>query len=134
MMAKQLSQEGLALLSRQVKAFAYLGLTMADGTPHVTPLWFDWDGTHIVINTARGRVKDKILKKHPVVGMTITGDDPYRYLLVRGQVVEETEAGAYETICSLNEKYHGNYEFPRPPGQVRVTYKILPEKISEHLG
>jgi PPOX class probable F420-dependent enzyme len=131
-MASQLSSDELKLLSREVKAFAYLALTMSNGTPQVTPIWFDWDGTHIIINTARGRVKDKLLKKHPVVAMTITGDDPYTYLLVRGRVVDETEEGGYEMICALNEKYRGKYEFARPPGQVRVTYKILPERISAH--
>ncbi|MBI4673571.1 MAG: pyridoxamine 5'-phosphate oxidase family protein [Chloroflexi bacterium] len=131
-MTIQLSNAELALLSREAKAFAYLALTMADGTPQVTPVWFDWDGTHIIINTARGRVKDKILKKHPMVAMTITGADPYHYLLVRGRVVEETEVGGYEMICALNEKYRGKYEFARPPGQVRVTYKILPERMSAH--
>lgn len=131
-MAIELNERDVRMLSREEKAFAYLALTMSDGTPQVTPIWFDWDGTHFIINTARGRVKDKILKKHPVVAMTITADDPYHYLLVRGKVVEETEEGAYEMICSLNEKYHGKYEFPRRPGQVRVTYKILPETITSH--
>lgn len=126
----QFSDDDLRLLARGTKAMAYLGLILADGTPHVTPLWFDWDGTHIIINTARGRVKDKVLKKHPDVAICITPPgDAYRYLQIRGPVVEETEEGAYDMICSLNEKYKGKYEFPKRPGQVRVTYKILPERI-----
>ncbi len=124
------SDDDLKLLARDTKALGYLALTLADGTPQVTPLWFDWDGTHIIINTARGRVKDKVLKKHPVVAVCITPpDDPYRYIQIRGRVVDETEEGAYEMICSLNEKYHGTYQFPKHPGQVRVTYKILPERV-----
>lgn len=131
----QFSESDLKLLARDTLAMAYLALTLADGTPQVTPLWFDWDGTHIIINTARGRVKDKVLKKHPVVALCIAPyDDPYRYIQVRGRVVEETEEGAYEMICSLNEKYHGVYEFPKRPGQVRVTYKILPERVESHNG
>lgn len=127
-----MTDQELKMLSREGKAFAFLALTLSDGTPHVTPLWFDWDGTHIIINTARGRVKDKVLKKHPMVAMTITADDPYRYMLVRGRVVTETEEGAYDMICALNEKYHGKYEFKMPHGQVRVTYHILPEEITFH--
>ncbi len=123
----EFSADELKFFARETKAFAYLALVLSDGTPQVSPIWFDWDGTHIILNTARGRVKDKILKKHPVVAMTITADDPYKYLLIRGRVVDETEEGGYEMICALNEKYHGKYEFPRRPGQVRVTYKILPE-------
>jgi PPOX class probable F420-dependent enzyme len=123
------TEEASRFLARETRAFAYLALVLADGTPHVSPIWFDWDGTHIIINTARGRVKDKVLKKHPPVAMTITAGDPYRYLLIKGKVVEETEEGGYEMICSLNYKYRGRYEFPKRPGQVRVTYKILPEGI-----
>lgn len=116
------------LLTWQKKAIANLALVMKDGTPQVTPLWFDFDGTHIIINTARGRVKDRILRRHPRVAMSIQDpNDPYRYLQVRGKVIEETEVGGYETICRLNEKYHGKHEFPKRPGEVRVTYKILAE-------
>jgi hypothetical protein len=118
------------LLTRENKAFAHLALTLKDGTPHVTPIWFDWDGTHIIINTARGRVKDKVLKRWPVVALAISNPaDPYHYLRVRGRVVDETEEGAYGVICDLQQKYRGNRDFPRRPGQVRVTYRILPERI-----
>ncbi|HZQ05043.1 MAG TPA: pyridoxamine 5'-phosphate oxidase family protein [Anaerolineae bacterium] len=133
-MARTFSEQEMQLLMREAKAMAFLALTLSDGSPHVSPIWFDWDGKHIIINTARGRVKDKVLKKHPAVALTITPqDDLYRYLLIRGRVVEETEEGAYDMICSLNEKYYGKYEFRMRPGQVRVTYKILPEHIFSDL-
>ncbi len=129
----QFSEGVLKLLARETKAFAYLALTLADGTPQVTPIWFDWDGAHIVVNTARGRVKDKVLKKHPTVALCITDlQQPYQYIQIRGRVAEETEQGGYETICDLNEKYHGTRDYKMPPGEVRVTYKILPEHVSPH--
>ncbi len=129
-MAIQIPASRTDLLKWETRAFAFLALVLADGSPQVTPLWFDWDGTHIIINTARGRVKDKVLHKHPRVALAIAApDDLYRYLQIRGRVVEETEDGAYEMICRLNEKYHGKFEFPKHPGQVRVTYKILPEHV-----
>lgn len=118
------------LFKRETKAFAMLALTLSDGSPHVTPVWFDWDGTYIIINTARNRVKDKILRKHPKVAVLISApDDPYRYIHLRGRVAEETEERGYEEICDLREKYEGDRNFPKRPGEVRVTYKILPEKI-----
>lgn len=130
-MSIQIPEGRRELLMWEKKAIAFLALTLTDGSPQVTPLWFDWDGTHIIINTARGRVKDKVLKKHPRVALAIIApNDVYHYLQIFGRVVEETEVGAYETICRLNEKYHGTREFPKHPGQVRVTYKILPERMS----
>ena len=123
--------EGWAdLLTREKRAFADLALVMQDGTPHVSPVWFDLQDGLIVINTARGRLKDKVLRHHPQVAMSILDpDSSYRYLLIRGPVVEETEADGYERICDLNLKYHGNPDYPRIPGQVRVTYKIRPEHV-----
>lgn len=118
------------LMSKEKKAFLFLALVKQDGTPQVTPVWFDYDGTHIIINTARGRVKDKILKHHPQVAMAIQDpDNAYRYMQIRGTVVEETEVGGYEMICQLNQKYHGNPNYPQRP-ETRVTYKILPEHVN----
>jgi PPOX class probable F420-dependent enzyme len=118
------------LLTREKKALAHLALTLKDGTPQVTPIWFDWDGTHLIINTARGRVKDKVLRRKPVVALAISDPaDPYRYIQIRGRVVEEIEEGAYEVICDLRLKYRGDRNYPRNPGEVRVTYKILPEQV-----
>ncbi len=120
------------LFNSDKKVFAYLALVMKDGTPQVTPLWFDYDGKYIIVNTARGRVKDKILHRHPTVAMVMQDPaDPYRYVQVRGKVVDETEEGGYEMISHLNQKYHGNPNYPKRPGEVRVTYKIEPEHFSK---
>jgi len=120
----------LDLLSPEKKAFASLALTLADGSPQVTPIWFGWDGTHIILNTARGRVKDKVMHRGGKIALLIVDpSDPYRYLQLRGQVVDETENGAYDTICDLNLKYHGDRNYPKRPGEVRVTYKVLPGQV-----
>ena len=119
------------LLTREKKAFAFLALVKKDGTPQVTPIWFDYDGTHIIINTARGRVKDKILRKRPCVALAIQDPaNPYRYIQIRGKVIAETEEGGYDQICALNVKYHGTPNYPKRAGEVLVTYKIQPEKCT----
>jgi PPOX class probable F420-dependent enzyme len=118
------------LLTREKKAFAALALTLSDGTPQVTPIWFDFEDGLIVINTARGRVKDKVLRRHPVVALVVSDPhDPYRYLLIKGPVVAETEEGALAKINDLNVKYRGHPNYPLPAGQVRVTYKVRPECV-----
>ena len=116
------------LLGREKKAYAHLALVRADGSPTVTPVWFDFDGEHFVLNTARGRLKDNILRKRPRVAFDIPDpSNPYRYVQVRGRVVSESEEGAYDVICDLNEKYNGKREYPRYPGEVRVIYTVVPE-------
>ena len=115
------------------KAFGNLATIMPNGTPQVTPVWLDWDGTHILINSARGRQKDKNMKKNSAVAVSILDpDNPYRYLEVRGKVSEITEEGADEHIDKMAKKYIGQDRYPwRQPGEIRVLYKITPEKTSK---
>ena len=115
----------------QKKAFAHLATIGADGAPQVTPVWCDFDGTHVRFNTAKGRVKDKNLRRNPKVALAIQDpENPYRYIQVRGRVAEITEQGADSHIDSLTKKYLNQDTYPyRQPGEVRVLYKILPEKV-----
>ena len=129
-MAVHIPERLADLLTRQKKAFASLALVRKNGTPHVSVIWFDYDGEHILFNTARGRLKDNVLRRHPTVALEIRDpEDSYRYLLLTGPVVFESEEGGFEEICDLNEKYHGSRDFPMRPGQVRVTYKMRPELV-----
>ncbi len=115
----------------QKKAFANLATVNADGTPQVTPVWVDSDGTHIRFNTAKGRLKDKNLRRSPVVALAIMDPEtPYRDFQVKGGIAEVTETGADAHIDALAKKYIGQDKYPwRRPGEVRVTYKILPERV-----
>ena len=113
------------------KAFANLATVNADGTPQVTPVWFDWDGRHIRVNTARGRVKDKNLRRTPAVSLAIMDpDNPYRYVQIKGRVAAVTETGADTHIDSLAKKYLGQDRYPyRKAGEARVTFSIAPERV-----
>ena len=113
------------------KAFAHVATVGGDGTPQVTPVWVDYDGTHVRFNTARGRVKDKNLQRSPKIALSIQDpDNPYRYVQIRGKVAKETEQGADAHIDSLAKKYTGRDRYAnRQPGEVRVIVKILPEKV-----
>ncbi|HKZ74464.1 MAG TPA: PPOX class F420-dependent oxidoreductase [Steroidobacteraceae bacterium] len=112
----------------QKKAFAQLATLMPDGSPQVSPVWVDYDGRYILINTATGRVKDQNMRRDPRVGMDLMDpDDPYRHLSVRGRVVEITEQGADEHIDKMAKKYLGMDRYPgRQAGEVRVLHKIEP--------
>ena len=110
------------------KAFAHVATVGRDGTPQVTPVWVDYDGTHVRFNTARGRVKDKNLQRSPKIALSIQDpDNPYRYIQIRGRVARVTEQGASEHIDSLSKKYLGKDKYPfGQPGEVRVTFEIEP--------
>ncbi|MGH2522613.1 MAG: TIGR03618 family F420-dependent PPOX class oxidoreductase, partial [Anaerolineales bacterium] len=118
----------------QKKTFAHLATLMPDGTPHVTSVWVDYDGRHILINSARGRQKDRNMEQRPTVAVEITDpDDPNRFLAVRGPVVEITEEGADEHLDKLAKRYLDRDTYPpgmRFPGEVRCLYKIEPKHVS----
>ena len=127
---KLVPEEFQDLLRDETKSFAILGTLMPNGSPQVTPVWFNVEGDYILINTARGRQKDRNMQARPQVAMTIMDPKrPYRYVQIRGEVVESTEEGGTEHIHFLSRKYRG-YDFSLPKGQVRVIYKILPKHVS----
>jgi PPOX class probable F420-dependent enzyme len=111
------------------KAFANLVTLMPDGGPQVTPVWVDYDGKNVVINTAQGRQKDLNLQRDGRVAMSILDpDNPYRYLEVRGKIIERTTDGADKHIDAMALKYLGKDKYPfAQPGEVRVIYKLKPE-------
>jgi PPOX class probable F420-dependent enzyme len=113
-------------------AFGNLGTLMKDGSPQVTPVWVDYDGKHVRFNSAKGRIKDKNIRRDPRISITLQDpENPYRYLEIRGKVVEITEKGADAHIDSLAKKYLGKDVYPyRQPGEVRVTYVIEPNSFS----
>jgi PPOX class probable F420-dependent enzyme len=119
-------------LLQQKKAFANLATLMPDGSPQVTPVWLDYVGGAIRINTAKGRVKARNLKVGSPVALAIMDpDEPYRYLQVRGRVRGVVEEGADAHIDALAEKYLGKDKYPfRQPGEIRVIYEIEPKSAS----
>ncbi|MGH7934031.1 MAG: PPOX class F420-dependent oxidoreductase, partial [Candidatus Binataceae bacterium] len=113
-------------LLNQKKAFASLATVMKDGSPQVTPIWFDYTNSKIRLNTARGRIKERNMRTGVNVALAIVDpDNPYRYIQVRGKIVSATENGADAHIDSLAKKYLGQDKYPfRRPGEVRVMYEV----------
>lgn len=111
-------------------AFAALATLNADGSPQVSPVWLDSEGERVVVNSAKGRVKDKNLRRDGRVALSIVDPaNPYRYLGLQGRVVEITEKGAEDHIDRMAKKYLGQDKYPfRQPGEVRVLYKIKIER------
>ncbi len=117
-------------LFEQKKAFASLATLMPDGTPQVTPVWFDYVDGVLRVNTAAGRVKARNMQEGAPVALSILDpDNPYRYVQVRGHVRHGTTEGAEAHIDKLSHKYLGqDYPF-REPGMTRIIYEIEPEKV-----
>ncbi len=99
---KNIPESHQDLLTDEKKAFVYLATLMKDGSPQVTPVWIDYDGEYVLVNSARGRQKDRNMQREARVAVEISDpDEPYRFVQVRGVVAEITEEGAAEHAQSL---------------------------------
>jgi PPOX class probable F420-dependent enzyme len=129
-MSAQIPEQFMDLIREP--AIAQLATIMKDGSPHVTPVWFDYEGGFVRINSAKGRVKDRNMRNNPRVAISILDPkNPYRYLEIRGSVAEITQEGADEHIDRLAMKYLKVEKYPyRSPDEVRVLYRITPDHIS----
>jgi PPOX class probable F420-dependent enzyme len=111
--------------------FGYLAVH--DGSPHVSPVWVDTDGEYILVNTARGRVKERAMQEGTRVALSIAErDDPYDHVDIRGRVVRRVEGEeAVEHINALARKYRGpESSFTLRPGERRVKIWIEPTVIA----
>ena len=113
--------------------FAHLATIRSDGTVQVTPIWVDWEDGHIVFNTAKGRQKEKNLRRDPRLTVEVTSHvNPYQYVSVRG-TAEFVEEGADELIDKLAKKYMDVDQYPfRQEGEERVTIRVNPEKVDAY--
>jgi PPOX class probable F420-dependent enzyme len=112
----------------------FLATIMDDGSPQVSPIWVDVEGDQILFNTAKGRRKERNLRRDPRVAISVADkDDPYDKVDIRGRVVDWVDGDeAYAHIDKLAKKYMDEDKYPwLKPGEERVIGKIKPEKISE---
>lgn len=118
-------------LLREKKAFAHLATVMPDGTPQVTPVWFDYTDGMVRVNSAKGRTKTRNMRQGAPVALSVMDpDNAYRYIQLRGKVTRVTEDGASAHIDSLAKKYIGQDRYPwSRPGEVRVMFEITPSAV-----
>jgi PPOX class probable F420-dependent enzyme len=125
-----LSEAWKAILQQPV--FVHYTTINADGSPQTSPVWVAVDGDDLIVNSAAGRVKDKNVRRDPRVALSaVDPANPYHALMVRGRVVDISTEGADAQIDALAKKYLGQDKYPfRSPGEVRVNYRIRPDKVS----
>lgn len=114
---------------------AHFVTLMPDGTPQSTPLWVDYDGEYVLINTAEGRQKPRNIRRDPRVTLSVVDRNAMaRYVEIRGRVVDLIHEGADDHLTKLAKKYAGpDAGNPSPSGEVRVMVKIEPLRV-EGLG
>jgi PPOX class probable F420-dependent enzyme len=135
-MSTQVPENFKDLLERPI--VVTLVTLMEDLQPQANPVWFSYDGTHILINTESSRAKAKNMRARPkVTVLSVDPENPYRYLEIRGEVVGETLEGGVDHINELSSRYMGKPDFfagldENRRKEVRVIFKIKPIKINAH--
>lgn len=106
-MAKDLKlSRDVAQLFRD-KNLVYVATLMPDGSPQITPTWVDVDeeSNTVLVNTAKGRVKQKNLSRDPRIAVAVVDkNNPYNVATIRGRVAEQTTAGADAHIDKMTKK------------------------------
>ena len=113
------------------KNLVFLATSMQDGSPQVTPVWGDFEDSHIRINTAEGRLKHKNILRDPRVAISVVDSkNPLDMTSIRGKVVEIIPDYEYKHADFLTKKYLGKEKYPfKRPDEKRIILKIVPEKI-----
>jgi PPOX class probable F420-dependent enzyme len=112
------------------KAVAHLATVGPDGAPQSTPVWFDWDGERLILNTNKWRKKYRNIVRNPRVAVSIANPDkPLSHLEIRGTAELEDDPD-HAVVNSLSRKYMGkDYQFLQP-GEERVVVRIKPEHVT----
>jgi hypothetical protein len=129
-MAASLNEKQLKFITD--KSFGHIATINKDGSPQVSPVWLDWDGRHLIVNSEQKRLKVRNIKRDPRVAVSIQDPaNPYSYIEIRGRAVDVTSEGAMDGIDRLAKKYMGQDKYPlHQPGDVRVVIKVAPEHVT----
>lgn len=130
-MINQIPESHRDLFTDEARAIAFLATSMPDGSPQVTPVWFDLDGDYLRFNSVRGRVKDRNIRQRLQVALAVMAPgEPQRYVQIRGRIARHTEEGAREHIDRLAYKYLGRDSYPLSGIGVRVIYFLEADAVS----
>jgi PPOX class probable F420-dependent enzyme len=115
----------------EAKNFVHVSTLRDDGTIQTVPVWCDVEDSEVVLNTADGRQWPENLRRDGRVTLTVQNfENPYEYVTITGRVAGETTEGADEHIDAMAKKYLGKDEYPfRQPGEQRVIFRIVPERV-----
>jgi PPOX class probable F420-dependent enzyme len=125
----------LDLLTRPIHGV--LTTLMADGQPHSSLVWCDYDGECARVNTTRQREKGRNMLANPKVCLLVVDPEKTaRYLAIRGEV-ELIEDGALEHLDRLarhytpHPHYYGSiYPVEQQAQETRIICRIHATKIT----
>lgn len=130
----EIPEEHLDILKK--KGFAHVATIGPGGEPHSTPVWYGWDGEHLLFSQTKARQKYRNLRRNPRVAISVLDpDNPYHYLEIRGVVSAIEDDIDFAFIDSMTKKYIGQEKYPwHQPGDERVIVKVIPLHLTSMGG
>ena len=123
-----ITKEAIKIL--EGKNFASLATINRDGSPQVSVVWIDYKDNHILINTAKNRIKTNNMERDPRVSISVTdAKNPYYQITFKGIVKNISESNADDHIHSLAKKYLNQDKYPISDKEIRVIVRIKPLKF-----
>ena len=123
-----ITKEAIKIL--EGKNFASLATINRDGSPQVSVVWIDYNDNHILINTAKNRIKTNNMERDPRVSISVTdAKNPYYQITFKGIVKNISESNADDHIHSLAKKYLNQDKYPISDKEIRVIVSIEPLKF-----
>ena len=123
-----ITKEAIKIL--EDKNFASLATINSDGSPQVSVVWIDYKDNHILINTAKNRIKTNNMERDPRVSISVTdAQNPYYQITFKGIVKNISESNADDHIHSLAKKYLNQDKYPISDKEIRVIVSIEPLKF-----
>ncbi|MCG8352183.1 MAG: PPOX class F420-dependent oxidoreductase [Chloroflexales bacterium] len=109
-------------------ALAHVATLGPNGEPQTNPVWFDWDGAHILFSQTTKRQKYRNLQRDGRIALSIVDPaNPYRYLEIRGAVERIDPDPDLTFINKMAQKYLGQERYPyHQPGDERVVVIVKP--------
>jgi PPOX class probable F420-dependent enzyme len=112
-----------------------LAVTRADGSPHVTPIWFVLDGDDLMLNTGAGSIKGRALRRDPRASLAVDDQEPpFSFVVIHGTAqISEDPADLLRWATAIGARYMGAdraEEFGRRnavPGELLV--RLRPARI-----
>lgn len=124
-----MDEKAVKLFSK--KNLVFIATTMKDGSPQVSPVWANYEGGYILINTAEGRIKHKNVLRDPRVAVSVVSkDNPLDMTTIRGTVEELIPDYEYKHADKLTRQYMGHQHYPfKRDNEKRIILKIKPNKV-----
>lgn len=116
----------------ELPLYGHLATIRPDDTAQVTPMWFEFDGEHLLFTHTTKRQKFRNLKHNPSMALSVIDpDDAFRYLEVAGRLVDVVPDPEGAFYVRLQNRYGNPSQTPPANKADRVILVMSIERSTQ---